>query len=318
MYAEHTNLRQQWASVNDWIPECTTCRQQEQSGRYSFRKSSFDIIPDDIPDGPVALDIQLDYNCNAACIICGPHASTTWSQQLKKTSTTIYFQTNGLMHLTEIFSNIDLSLVRRIKFFGGEPLLTDTHVNILNLLPKPELVEIWYTSNGSIVPTDEVLMLWSKFKLVYLEASVDGINERFKYIRWPLAWEKVSNNLYELRDKAPNNVLFRLNHTLNPFNIFYYNELEEWVNNNFSTNKTGDRTEINVHPCWDVWDLSRTPLSLRDEIYKKYSSDHANSILLKNLPLSPLTPIMEFTKKWDIIRNNDWRLVFPEIVDYFK
>lgn len=150
-----------------------------------------------------------------------------------------------------------------------------------------------------------------------METSIDGIGDRFKYIRWPLAWDKIKNNLFEIKNIGPNNLLFRINHTLNPFNILYYNEVEDWMTSSFACNRLGDPTEINVHPCWGTWDLSRTPQALREEVYKKYSIDHAISKLLIDLPINSYDPIINFTSKWDKIRDIRWQSVFPEIVNYF-
>jgi len=299
------------------LPECSACEQLDTAKGHSFRNASFDIIPPDMPYGAVALDINLDFNCNAACVICGPHSSSTWTQQLKKQSIQVYQRPKSLDHLIRIFDTIDFSNVRRIKFFGGEPLLTDTHTTVLKKIPNPELVDIWYTTNGSIFPDNSVFSLWEKFKLVYMETSIDGVGDKFNYIRWPLRWNKITNNLLELKNTGPNNLLFRINHTLNPFNILYYDEIEDWAKSEFSHNRLGDLTEINIHQCWGTWDLSRTPTTLREHIYKKYSQDHPISKLLICLPIKSYDPIINFTKKWDQIREISWQSVFPEIINYF-
>lgn len=316
-YEDHDKVRPRWANAKTWLPGCSACEKLDNATGQSFRNASFDIIPDNMPDGAVALDISLDFNCNAACVICGPDSSSAWVQQIKKHSIQIYQRPEPLNHLVKILDEIDLSNVRRIKFFGGEPLLTDTHLTILKKIPNPELVDIWYTTNGSILPNNDAIDLWQKFKLVYMETSIDGIGDRFKYIRWPLAWDKIKNNLFEIKNIGPNNLLFRINHTLNPFNILYYNEVEDWMTSSFACNRLGDPTEINVHPCWGTWDLSRTPQALREEVYKKYSIDHAISKLLIDLPINSYDPIINFTSKWDKIRDIRWQSVFPEIVNYF-
>jgi sulfatase maturation enzyme AslB (radical SAM superfamily) len=265
----------------------------------------------------MALDINLDMTCNAACVTCGPQSSSTWSKHLSNNSI-IHIKTNFDYQpsLDLILNKIDLSNLRRVKFFGGEPLHTDSHLQVLKKIPYPEQVDIWYTTNASIFPTQEVLDVWSKFKLVFIEASIDGIADQFEYIRWPLLWNKVRDNLLELRAVGPVNLLFRINHTINPFNIYYYDRLEQWVNTEFSTNRLGDPTEINIHPCWGDWGLDRTPSTLREEIYKKYQ-DYSMSRLLKNSKQQNYDTILKFTDIWDPIRKNSWQATFPEIVKYF-
>ena len=304
-------------SINNWTPNCEVCYQQELAGQHSFRKASFEIIPEINNTVPLALDINLDMTCNAACVICGPESSSTWSKQMSNNKI-IHIQANSdyQQYLDKIVSGLDLTQLKRIKFFGGEPLLTNTHLQLLEKIPYPEQCEIWYTTNASILPNQTVLDMWKQFKLVFVEASIDGVEQQFEYIRWPLPWSKIKNNLLELKDIAPVNVLFRINHTLNPFNIYYYDRLEHWIDTEFSTNRLGDPTEINIHPCWGDWALDRTPLNLREEIYKKYQ-DHIVTRLLKNSKQQHHDTILKFTDIWDPIRKNSWQTTFPEIVRYF-
>lgn len=306
-----------WKSIDTWTPGCDVCHQQELSGIHSFRQSSFDIVHTDT-ENIAALDIMLDMTCNAACVICGPHYSTTWATQYNKfkipiTSVDYNFDQN----LQEIFANIDLTNLQRIKFFGGEPLLTDTHIRVLEKITNAKNCDIWYTTNGSIIPDQRTLDLWSNFRLVFVEISIDGIDQQFEYIRWPLPWEKIERNIIKLKEIVPINVLFRINHTLNPLNVFYYDRLENWINKNFKTNRLGDLTEINVHPCWGEWGLDKTPADLRLEVYKKYPN-HYVSNLLRNCKQYSHNDLIEFTKLWDPIRQNDWRCIFPEVVKFFK
>jgi hypothetical protein len=304
--------------IDSWTPGCEVCYQQENSNILSFRKSSFDIVPE-TPNGiPVVIDINLDIECNAACVICNVGSSTLWQKEFTKKNK-VYHLAPVLtgQEIDSILDKIDFSNVRRIKFFGGESLFTDTHLKVLLKIPNPEKVEIWYTTNGSIYPKLNVLDIWSRFKLVFFEVSIDAVGEQFNYIRWPLVWEQVEFNLLKLIKNAPVNVLFRINHTLNPFNIFYYDRLEKWVSEKFSTNRLGDPTEINIHPCWGAWDLSRTPLPLRLVIGQKYSGQTIERLLSTTKINTNLGPIRDFINIWESHRKNSWKETFPEIVEYF-
>jgi len=306
------------SSILTWTNGCKVCYDQEQIGQKSFRQSSFDIISDANDNSVIALDINIDKTCNAACVMCGPNESTYWSKQLlkhKKIKTDLGVNVNS--YISFILKNFDLSNLRRIKFFGGEPLLTDTHVQFLKAIPYPNNVDIWYTSNASVMPNNETLDIWSKFHLVYFESSIDGIGAQFDYIRWPLKWKKVETNLLQLKEICPVNVLFRINHTLNPFNIFYYDRLENWITNNLITNRLGDETEVNVHPCWGAWGLEKTPVTLRNEIKKKYKK-HLIIDMISSLPEDNSNSILDFVTTWDPIRQTDWKAIFPEIVDHFR
>jgi sulfatase maturation enzyme AslB (radical SAM superfamily) len=302
--------------ITDWTTSCAVCHKQELAGQFSFRQASFDIIPNDAK-GVVALDINIDFNCNAACVTCGPEASSLWAKQINK-HTTIYISPNSeyQQKLDEILSKINLTNLRRIKFFGGEPLLTASHMQVLAKIPHPENVSIWYTTNASILPKQDVISMWERFHLVFFEASIDGVGDQFDYIRWPLRWDHITENLIKLKECAPSNLLFRINHTLNPFNIYYYDNFENWINQNLKTNRLGDPTEINIHPCWGSWDLSRTPKQLRSVIHNKYGNHKVTAILDQTDQLD-YQPIIDFTATWDPIRKNYWQDIFPDIATYF-
>jgi sulfatase maturation enzyme AslB (radical SAM superfamily) len=307
-------------SVTEWHKDCGVCKNQELSGLQSFRQTSFDIVPDTVPPGAiVALDINLDIECNAACIMCTPEYSTLWGKELKKFNIShLPTKSISIEKILKLLGTLDLSQVKRVKFFGGEPLFNDVHIEILKRFPTPSNIDVWYTSNASIYPKQQVLDIWAKFKVVFFEASVDGIGAQFDYIRWPLKWDRVEQNLLRLKEQAPLNVLFRINHTANPLNVLYYGSLLEWIDKNFSTNKVNDPTEINVHPCWGDWDLSKTPTALREKVYQLYP-DSAVSNLLKNTEIDPNTSTMsKFVKQWDLRRKNSWRTAFPELIEYLK
>ncbi len=92
--------------------------------------------------------------------------------------------------------------------------------------------------------------------------------------------------------------------------------MEHWVNNNFSANRLGDPTEINVHQCWGIWGLDRTPQGLRELVYNKYPG-HTISGILQQVGIKDYTTITAFTQSWDPVRNNNWRTTFPDIVKFF-
>ena len=161
---------------------------------------------------------------------------------------------------------------------------------------------------------------WKKFKVVIFATSLDGIEEQFDYVRWPLPWSKVSNNLLKLKSQGPYNLMFRVEFTANFLNAYYFDRLENWVAENFSTNRVGDKTEINIHNCWGgTWDLTSMPVELRELMYNKYPTNHSIHKIIKSLPLSTsLSNWKNFVKQWDSIRENSWKTAFPDLVEYIN
>jgi sulfatase maturation enzyme AslB (radical SAM superfamily) len=296
----------------------------EDVGHPSLRQAGPDWIDsnDDSQD-PISVDIRLDTECNAACVICDEFSSTLWQKEkLKLNNKTIKInKDDNLVNdaINRIVEIVSLKKLKYVKFFGGEPLFTDTHLKFIKHIPYPEQVTLHYTTNGSVYPKDEVLEEWKKFKSIIFAASLDGIEEQFDYVRWPLPWNKVSKNLIRLQEnKDIWNLMFRVEFTANFLNAYYFDRLEQWVANNFNTNSSGDKTEINIHQCWGgTWDLEKMPQSIRQLILKKYPIDHIIHKLIANLaPQTSLNSWQEFVKIWDNQRNNSWQQAFPDLAQY--
>jgi hypothetical protein len=313
----HEN-RKKYNEITDWVPQCEICKTLEDCGQQSLRQSSFDWGSTNDHTDPVSVDIYLDNTCNAACVTCNQSYSTLWykeKQKLFNKSFRIESKTSDINTKIQQISNaFNFKELQYVKFFGGEPLFTDTHLMFLKTINNPENVTLHYTTNGSIFPSEETLAMWNRFKTIIFAASIDGIGQQFDYIRWPLSWTKVSNNLLRLRAQKLHNVMFRVEFTVNFLNAWYFNEIHDWVRDNWNVNEFGDLTELNLHPCVSVFDLQCMPQSLRDEVLKKYPAGHMIHNMISNLgEPENLERFIKFTQTWDPRRRQDWRQVFKDI-----
>lgn len=316
------NRLQKVNTVTDWTQNCQDCYNLEQAGQPSLRQSGPDWIADNETSlDPVSIDIHLDNECNAACVICNEQSSSLWykeKQKLNNQRVQFYSDKTAINHaIDNIVKTVSLEQVKYIKFFGGEPLFTDTHLRFLKHISNPGQVTLHYTTNGSIYPNEETLKIWRNFKTVIFAASIDGIEEQFNYIRWPLTWQKVSDNLLRIKNN-PNiwNVMFRIEFTVNFLNAYYFDRVEAWVAKNLPANLGGDKTEINLHHCWDQWDLTKMPARIKSLILTKYPDTHIIHKMISNLPQSvQLESWHDFVSTWDSTRNNSWQTAFPELVE---
>jgi uncharacterized Fe-S cluster-containing radical SAM superfamily protein len=313
----HKN-RESYNKIQSWVPQCNYCKILEDSGQQSLRQTGQDWIDSDNSIYPVAVDIYLDNTCNAACVTCGEYSSTLWykeNQKLLNKSFQINSNVDNIdANLNQIVTEFDYSQLKYVKFYGGEPLFTDTHLKFLKTILNPENVTVHYTTNGSIFPSDETLAMWNRFKTIVFAASIDGVDQQFNYVRWPLSWSKVSSNLLRLRAQRLHNVIFRIEFTVNFLNAWYYDQVQKWMIDHWNMNEFGDLTELNVHSCHGVFDLQCMPYPLRDEILKKYPQGHVIHNMIANLPEpKTLKPFVKFTKIWDPRRKQDWRQFFNEI-----
>lgn len=307
--------RDQYRNIVDWSPGCETCCALEANNGSSYRHSSFDIVKSS--DTSIQnLEIMLHNVCGAACIICDPDSSSQWYKELKKQN--MEYQTTPYMFDKTEFDNLftnDFTDLKQIKFWGGEPFINELHTKFLEQVPNKQNCEIHYTVSGQSLPVDRAYALMSEFKLVKIEVSIDGIEDQFEYQRWPIKWQDFVSNLNIMRELAPVNTLFRFNHTLNPLNAYYYNRLEDWVTNNFNSNRLGDPVEINVHPCWGELDLNKTPHNLISAVTIKNAQVTG---LLSSVNYIEHSSMIEHCEFWDKIRGLNWKDVFPEVVKYFE
>jgi len=282
---------------------CNECLKRETFNyELSLRKKANQFIPEEANENDAyILEFQLDTTCNAACVICTPNLSSLWRKELG------ILKTEKKIDYKSVLSLVNLTNLKQIKFVGGEPLLGNIHTDILKEIPYPEKVTVGYHTNGSIFPNNNVLDIWKKFKEVKVIVSIDGIDECFEYIRWPLKWEKVKNNIFKMLDQ---DLKIVINCTINPLNSFYFDNLEEWANTY--------NIPISVSPCYGSWGIDATPTELRSVLIEKYGVDHnINRMLLANKESKHKKNLLiENLNYLDKKRNMSWKKIFHDVEKY--
>ena len=194
------------------IPEeCKPCVEQENLGRRSRRldsnatwltdQNNFEDYIEN--NAPYKLDFWTGNICNLACATCAADDSSLWGTLQKRKPNTDAFHRGknpkNIVYKKENVPNINYKNLKWIHFNGGEPLLTSTHFELLNKIPKEQRrnVRVEYNTNGTIQVdiNDDKWKIFKEFKSVTLCFSLDGINETFEYTRWPAKWETVKNNI---------------------------------------------------------------------------------------------------------------------------
>lgn len=311
------------SQIEHWTSACG-CRSLENSKVYDDggpRLRSFNKIPnEDVPSNvPVWLELSIDTTCNAACIMCDRNFSSLWRKQDLKfgwaTEDEIPDYTDPVVWLEKIKSSVSLAYIRSIDFLGGEPFLSDIPQLLLTELKQVQgdlsNIKIMFQTNGSVKPDEKLLALMRECKKVGIHTSLDGIKEQFEYIRYPLLWSKVENNLRYLRDLDMRNVEFQFLVTVNPFNIYYYDDIEQWCQTEFSAD-----VKININRCSGKIDLAHIPATLKESTLTKFGADHKVNKMLKGI--TPGGDCLQYLAKLDSARGNNWKTVFPEIVKFFK
>ena len=344
-------------TAEQWIPECQTCKHMESAGSkaVAYRAWSFSRVPQDYDhDACVSLDISLDLECNAACIICGPHTSSLWAkldkgkQQAMDHPAYEMTQINPLdqtekfnklfsikleptdtagsdLYLRQIIKYIPLDKLEMVLIKGGEPLLTNFHrkllKHIVSVHPDPKKIIVRYNTNTSVFPDAEILELWKKFKEIRLNLSLDAIGERFNYIRWPLKWDEVEKNVERFINET--DAKFIIQCTTNPLNVLYHNELQTWATKIIPDDRliSTELGRITNSRCYGKLDTANIPDTMKIKIVDLYEPEHNIIKLLKvftETSVENVRSMIDFLDYQDNIRKTNWRKVFPETVDFFE
>jgi sulfatase maturation enzyme AslB (radical SAM superfamily) len=175
--------------------------------------------------------------------MCSPHDSSSWIKEWKLQYPK--YKTIELKTDQRWDSNFDYTWyqkstfledmrsnaynIRELYFAGGEPLLIPEHYKILEFMVEngaAKLCVLRYNSNGLELP-EKLFELWSHFKEVKFNFSVDAVGARNDYIRYPSKWNNVVTNLQRL-DDTPDNIVVNIACAVQLLNVMYVPELVYW------------------------------------------------------------------------------------------
>ena len=307
---------------NSWDKECDNCRSLERSGLESYRTGMYRKFGrrTNLP-GPQRLDLMFDTSCNLACQTCGPDASTTWQKyQLQHGDRTQ--PVNPISRLSEVeatLRNIDLSCLEQVVYCGGETLLGGAHWQVTELLAEladPSKITVGFQTNGTQQIPTRYYELCEKFHLVKLHFSLDAVEDQFNYLRWPAEWNQVTDNMFKIRDTAPANVMFLVEETVSIFNYVNLSRLENWIADNFATNREGDVTDHTRHLANGLYSLENMSnqyvTAMRETQYGSLIPDkHFENI-------AKIHSMIGMINVHDRRRKHDWKTVFPEVVEHYS
>ena len=307
---------------------CTKCFKEEQEGISSKRiwetgtwhyEEGIDIpelIAQTAEDGSVPyqlqyLDLRLGHTCNLKCIMCSPHDSSMWvpehkkiwpiiqSPLIKKQMDWTAGDFNNYWHENpEFWDQIydQIPNIKQLYFAGGEPLLIKEHkIFLLEIIKRgyAKNISLRYNTNGILV-NDEIIAIWEHFRKVKVGISLDGINERVGYIRYPTDFAEVEKNLWRL-ENTPDNIQTNIALAVQILNIKHIPEFIKWKIKsgfkklNFDKNAAGQTSGggiCGVHLLWiptwlslrvlpkeDKAEVRQLFANLQEWLWKNYTQD---------------------------------------------
>lgn len=370
------------AMKNDMIPDsCRKCFEEEKNGIVSKRlwESNFwlnkntnfaELISTMADDGTIPfnlkyLDLRLGNTCNLACAMCSPHDSSRWVGDHSKlktitsnenilsqirfdlTDSNFYWYEN-LNFWNEIYSQIDN--ITEIYFAGGEPLAIKEHDLFLKKLieqGKASNIGLRYNSNGLLIK-QETIDLWEKFKSVKFAISIDSLNKKNQYLRYPTDWN-ILEDVLDMLDKTSTKIEVSIEATVQALNIFDLPDLVKWklskkykkINNHYIEGYQSGGGLINIHLLYipNFMSAKVLPYNLKKELtavymdFKQWLWDNytQDTIFWNDNPYGwqrwenilnfvnsedyshKYKDMIEYLDKLDIIRSTNWRTTFPKL-----
>lgn len=290
-----------------------SCREyHEKAGSLSFSQS--------IKRGPVFLDLRFSTLCNQSCIMCGPHASSRWSANLKLSAPKLSCES-----LVDLVRD-NLKTIQVIRFAGGEPLIAQEHYDILKLLKEAGRtdVRLVYNTNLSTVTFKDynVFDFWKEFPDKEITVSVDAVGDKNDYIRFGSKWNVFENNCKSLLEICSKNQVY-FHPTIQVLNVAEMPHLCEFVNS-----IGGDDCKViwgNILNMPQELDVRRLSTEIQEQIYAMIDESQLKDPvkawwqnLLKVLRQSNLEKIdsqktVNYLNWIDSIHKTDWKVVFPQI-----
>ena len=318
---------------------CNRCWQEEDAGVESLRISESKRLSElEKNFNGVELkyvDIALGNQCNLRCRSCNPVDSSLWARE--------YFDTEYLapkekfIHFKKkhsflespdskfINNFIDVALpkITHLTFFGGEPFLMKSTWKILKAAIEKNVnqnINLAFDTNCTIWDKEKADLL-GKFKEVTIRLSIDDIENRFEYLRYPAKWITVLSNFDQIKkwqEKSFHNRKILINLTVSAYNIWYLPEII-----NFLEKKNLD---ILINPVIEPESINiqNIPQEVKKDILKKLRSYNfkddkqiqINKLINYYLALPDRdkhwTIFAQEVKKRDKYRNQSFHKVFYE------
>lgn len=305
---------------------CEFCYSREKAGlvskrirentRYKFEESKIETYKE-LP--LYSIELRLGNVCNAKCIICNPYSSSKWNEDTDEFIKTNFeggyektVSQNKWYKEDRFYEDVlkNITNVQHLWFNGGEPLLIKEHITFLNKVVEQNHsanVELEYHTNGTMI-TQKLIKLWSNFKFVKISLSIDDIEERFEYSRYPLKFDTVKKGIELLKQ---NNIHYDIIPTISLLNIFNIEKIYSYYKEYYGKTVIFNylrfpkfQSIVNLPETFKINILNQVQLPeplLKELKFELYSDEHKG-----------IQKAISFYKHLDSKRNLDINKALPE------
>ena len=314
------NLQQGIRDIN-----CKQCWDIEDAGLESKRITDNEYRN----EGGLLLDLCMGTTCNIKCRTCGPESSAQWNKEFwdinKAYGDMVEYKDykNYFKKYNDAFEDDGLVWkelekhredIKFIDMYGGEPMMMKKQWKFLEQLIQEDLaknISLHYNTNGTIWDNEKYNIL-KEFKHVSIDFSIDGVEERYEFMRHPAKWEEVIRNMEKIKSIEKFNC--QIAHTVSTLNVWYVNEIFAWFQDwDIYLNMVHGPVEYNI---------SNIPRDIKNKITEhigikeKYKPvlDFMNS---KDTDYD-FQQFIDKTKQHDNYRGENYNKIFPEFSKVLK
>ena len=314
------NLKQGKRDIN-----CRQCWSLEDAGLQSKR-----LLDNHHRAGEgLLLDLCMGTTCNIKCRTCGPESSAQWNKEywdINKSYNEIstYKDYKGFLKtFNDAFDEDSLVWkelennkkdIRWIDMYGGEPMMMKKQWKFLEQLIEDDLaknISLHYNTNGTIWD-DEKYNILKEFKHISIDFSIDGIKDRYEFMRHPAVWEEVIQNMETIKNIK--DFKCQIAHTVSTLNVWYINEIYMWFK--------GWDIYLNMVHGPPEYNISNIPEDIKKVITEKIGIKEKYQPVLDfmNSKISNFNfqSFIDKTKQHDNYRGENYNAVFPEFSDVLK
>ena len=350
---------------NQYVENCTHCYKQEAAGEPSERDRWTNIWKDkdikiNIQHGnqyktPIDIEYRPDNLCNLKCRMCSPNASSQLDKEFKNNKEILAPVYTAVSEITtDTFINLNndnieyllsnAEHINQIKLLGGEPTIMPQAIEILETLIERDILHIYiHITTNCTNANAKFLELIQNFKVCY-NFSIDGAGKTLEYIRYPIHFNKLKENMQVLC-KGVEDSNAQMLYTLQAYSLPNIVDFLEWVvemhdtlqNNNDMPNDLGLIVSDLVGPKWAS--MQSLPIDKRNEwfddalnhnILNYFSNDYHEVVesgfkliqsnikevlirLRNDTTQYPMEPLIDVTKRFDIVRQQHIKDFIPKI-----
>lgn len=301
---------------------------------------------------PRILEVYLDNVCDLACVYCEPHYSSRINLELKNYGPNVIGSRNikksdnheEYFNLLLKWLDTNSHKLQRLSIMGGEPLIQKQFWKLLEFLESANNKHLEININSNLNSplstiqkyTDAVENLIKKKKIrrADISCSIDCWGPQQEFSRFGLNLKQWQENFEYLITKKW--LVIGIHPVINSLSIFTMNEMQEKI---IEYKKINPKIRIDYHVVDGINAEIYHPIIFGDSFFKKSLEK-----LIDNFPImvngdeeskSRLEGIVKLISKGevdktrlkklkltldqlDFRRKTNWRMLFPEIDNFFK